>query len=333
MRVAVLGGGPAGAAAAITLRQAGIEVMIIEPANFPRYRPGETLHPGIEPLLHKLGVAPLLLNFGYLRHKGIWSAWHGAKQFVPYGEDANGPWYGFQAPRGDFDQRLLNSACALGAQRIYAAAEGLIFDKTGVISGIQTSSEQVKADWVIDASGGAHVLARFLKIVFTRFSPTLVARYGYRHGTCAEQEYPAIFADATGWTWIAEVEPNRYQWTRVTQPHNRPASHWVPDSLLGLTAGPVYGADVTWRKAEQLAGEGWFLAGDAAAILDPSSSQGVLRALMTGMMSAHLIIQSTAGHISRADCALVYQQWLNDWFAQDVLLMSQSYKVAGLFGF
>jgi len=330
--VAVLGCGPAGAAAAITLRRAGVEVIIIEPANFPRYRPGETLHPGIEPLLQKLGVAHLLRNAAYLRHPGIWSGGQGAMQFVPYGADDNGAWYGFQAPRGDFDQRLIKNACELGATRICAAAEALEFDNAGFIS-LQTSGGQVKADWVIDASGSAQVLARWRKIAFTRCSPTLVARYGYRHGTCTEQEYPSLCVDATGWTWIAEVEPNRYQWTRVTQPNNRPAPHWVPTSLESLTAGPVYGADVTWRKAEQVAGPGWFLAGDAAAILDPSSSHGVLRALMCGMMSAHLIIQSSAGHISRADCALVYQHWLGDWFTQDVQLMSQSYKTAGLFGF
>jgi flavin-dependent dehydrogenase len=50
------------------------------------------------------------------------------------------------------------------------------------------------------------------------------------------------------------------------------------------------GADVTWRIISPAAGPGFFLVGDAVAVLDPASSHGVLKALMTGMMAAHLIL-------------------------------------------
>ncbi|RPH80096.1 MAG: FAD-dependent oxidoreductase, partial [Nitrospiraceae bacterium] len=47
MSAVILGGGPAGAAAALTLLDAQIPVTIVEREPFPRYRPGETLHPGV----------------------------------------------------------------------------------------------------------------------------------------------------------------------------------------------------------------------------------------------------------------------------------------------
>ena len=46
---------------------------------------------------------------------------------------------------------------------------------------------------------------------------------------------------------------------------------------------------MTWRMADSAAGSGWYMVGDAAAILDPTSSRGVLKALMTGVMAGHLI--------------------------------------------
>jgi len=72
----VVGGGPGGIAAAITVKQAdsGLQVLLIERSPFPRHRPGETLHPGIEPLLVQLGVWDQVLAANFLRHAGHWVA-------------------------------------------------------------------------------------------------------------------------------------------------------------------------------------------------------------------------------------------------------------------
>ncbi|MBA4535538.1 hypothetical protein H1196_23700 [Brevibacillus halotolerans] len=52
------------------------------------------------------------------------------------------------------------------------------------------------------------------------------------------------------------------------------------------------GADMTWRVITQLGGPGgYFLIGDAATVLDPASSHGVLKAVMSGMMAGNLIAQ------------------------------------------
>ncbi len=322
----ILGGGPAGAAAAITLLQAQVPVTIIERQPFPRYRPGETLHPGIEPLLNQLGAAECLHTAEYIRHPGVWSAWGEPIHFVPYGEDSNGPWRGFQATRGDFDRRLLESACHRGATLIEADALGVLRNSFGDVTGVMTSSGPLTATYVIDCSGGSHMLARQLQIPIVRHSPRLVARFGYVNGKF-DGPAPAISADETGWTWIAEVEPNRFQWTRVTEAHNRPDSQWLPAGLGALEAEPSRGADVTWRMAEKVAGPGWFLAGDSAVVLDPSSSHGVLRAIMSGMMAAHL---AAANHCIAAEA---YQEWLSAWFQHDVEAMSSAYRMANLFGF
>src|SRR5579863_9008965 len=114
--VVVVGGGPAGAAAAIACAARGLGVVLCERAPSGRDRPGETLHPGIEPLLGQLGVAdrfPLVVG---ARHAGIWIEWGGPRRFEAFGSDANGPWSGFQAWRAEFDALLLERARTLGVE-------------------------------------------------------------------------------------------------------------------------------------------------------------------------------------------------------------------------
>ena len=58
--VVVVGGGPAGAATAIYCAVRNLRVILLEREVSARERPGETLHPGAEPLLAQLGFADRL---------------------------------------------------------------------------------------------------------------------------------------------------------------------------------------------------------------------------------------------------------------------------------
>ncbi len=57
--IIVLGAGPAGCAASIRARQAGLRVIMFDAKALPNVSPGETLHPGVEPLLKQLDVFDL----------------------------------------------------------------------------------------------------------------------------------------------------------------------------------------------------------------------------------------------------------------------------------
>jgi flavin-dependent dehydrogenase len=322
MRAVVLGAGPAGCAAAISLRQAGVGVTSLEPAEFPRYRPGETLHPGVEPLLERLGALGRVLDAGYLRHAGTWVQWADSNRFVPFGVDDAGPWRGYQATRGDFDARLLETARDAGAEVLRSTPRSVLRDGSGRVIGVTTDLQRLCADHVIDCTGSARWLSRQLGIRCVCRSPRLVARYGYARGP-VPGDWPRIESDRDGWTWLAQVAPRRMHWTRVTEPVHRPRGAWVPEALASLAHEPPSGADVTWRLAHQTAGPGWLLAGDAAAVLDPSSSHGVLRALMTGMMAAHMIARGTDDG---------YDDWLSSWFEHDATHMRLAYREAHLFG-
>src|SRR4051794_13139487 len=101
MKILIVGSGPAGLAAAITARNFGFEVTVLEQTPFPRHRPGETLHPAMEPLLASIGGASALLEGNYLRHLGTWLEWGAKGEFREFGKDETGLWRGFQALRDD----------------------------------------------------------------------------------------------------------------------------------------------------------------------------------------------------------------------------------------
>ncbi|MCX5516419.1 FAD-dependent oxidoreductase [Kaistia algarum] len=327
--IVVVGGGPAGCAAAIACAARGLRVILCEREPGQRDRPGETLHPGIEPLLAQLGLAERLKDVVGARHNGIWIEWGGPRRFEAFGGDESGPWYGLQVWRADFDALLLDRAREVGVV-VYGncAATGILKDDRGVV-GITTAAGPISSRIVIDATGPTRWLGRVLEIAAAVRSPQLIARYGYREGSCpARDAAPLLVGNASGWTWSARVRPNTYQWTSIR--FGERAIGEVPDELRGLAPlGPERGADVTWRLAERAAGAGWFLVGDAAATLDPTSSHGVLKALLSGMTAGHLIAASLSGKAPASETASAYHQWVAAMFVKDAERLSEFYRQIG----
>src|SRR5829696_5228843 len=326
--VVIVGGGPAGSAAALWCVRQGLRVVLVERERFPRHRPGETLPPGAEPLFNQLGVADAIAAAGFTRHLGTWVSWSGPRRFDPFGADRNGPWQGFQAPREQLDQILLDAVsgpCAVVRQPCRALHP--LRDGENVI-GVATSDGPLLARWVIDASGGAHWLTRRLGIPLQFASPRLIARYGYVRGDCPERdEAPEIAADETGWSWSACIAPGLYHWTRLSLSEDDPLRDSPPRAFAQLTpVSRIRGADVTWRIVSQPAGPGYVCVGDAAAVLDPASSHGVLKGLMSGMMAAHVIAQVKAGTATHATAIEAYSAWLRAWFQADARELRRMYR-------
>lgn len=335
--VAIIGGGPAGTSAAIRCALAGARVVLLERSEFPRHRPGETLHPGIEPLLKQLGVWDRVEEVGFVRHAGVQVRAGGHESFQAFGTDTNGEWLGMQAWRAEFDQLLLDRAGELGVHiRQPCAAESAIL-RDGTVVGIQSDQGRLFADFVIDAAGGRHWLASELELPMPTDSPRLLARYGYVEGDfAAAHDAPILMADGNGWTWIARVREHTFQWTRLSwggdsENDPPPILNEPPVELRSLTPmGHTCGADVTWRCATAPAGPGYFLCGDAAAILDPAASHGVLKAVMSGIYAGHLIEQIRSDLKNSAAAAAEYSDWFTRWFRHDVDALKGHYSDLGL---
>jgi menaquinone-9 beta-reductase len=113
--VIVVGAGPSGSATAYHLANAGLDVLLLEKAQFPRDKVcGDGLTPRAVKSLIRLGV-DTSEDAGWLHNKGLRIMGGGVKLEMPWPELASYPNYGLVRPRADFDQILARQAEKSGA--------------------------------------------------------------------------------------------------------------------------------------------------------------------------------------------------------------------------
>jgi len=325
--VVIIGGGPAGLSTAILCAQLGIKTSIIEKHSSPYPRPGEILHPGIESILEKLGVLHDFLSLGVFRHKGNNVKWNGNIRFETFSEAES--WEGYQVWRPDFDTILLNRAKDLGVEIIRPCNALCPILKNNRIVGVETTEGKLFSSFLIDSAGSQHWIAKQLKIDMKIYSPRLIAYFGYVEGNCEiRNDNPYLCAYKQGWIWTAKIRPNLYQWVRLSFENIPLEKNWVPEEFNELEKrGGMRGEDVTWRIVSKPAGPGYFITGDACSVLDPASSHGVLKAMMSGMMAAHMISKITNDESLEKFAIQEYSRWIKEWFLHDVKRLKELYSI------
>ena len=353
--ILIIGAGPAGCAAAIHARQAGLSVMMIEARADACRAPGETLHPGVEPILKKLGVWHNVIAAGFHRHRGVWRESGGLRVFEPYGsnegsdagsdsESDSGPgsgtgsdsgpdsgsqqaWLGFQADRRILHGILQRAAEQAGAVLRRDAAPGGVIREDGCrggVGGVVCKGAEIRTRWVFDATGRRAWLARMLALRAERPGPPLRVRFGWKNGEdpCLEGQ-PLFRQQLNGWAWQAPLGDGSTAWAVLDHASARTAQPgWGEHG-----GGGGRGVDMTWRLHAPCAGPGYFLLGDAAALLDPASSNGVLRALMSGMLAADLAAQVRCGRDEHA-ATQAYSSWISGLFHHQAARLLESYLPA-----
>jgi len=117
--VAVVGGGPAGAATALAAARAGLDVALLEGSSYDSPRPGETLAPAARSVLARLGLGTAV-DAASTPALGMESAWGAAELtarpsiFDPYGD-------GRHVDRPRFDELLAGAAAGAGARVLRGA--------------------------------------------------------------------------------------------------------------------------------------------------------------------------------------------------------------------
>ena len=318
--VLIIGGGPAGCAAAICARQAGLRAVLIEARAEARSGPGETLHPGIEPILKKLGVWDEVAAAGFHRHRGLWREANGARIFEPYGSDSDGEWLGFQADRRTLQEILQRAARKAGTLFRQASMPSDILLDNGRVVGVVCQTSEIRSRWVFDATGRNSWLGRTLGLGANRPGPPLQLRFGWKtHNDEYPDEQPLFRQFPGGWEWYAPLGNGplgngRVAWARLKRTERTEETR------------PAWGMDMTWRLHEPCAGPGYFLLGDAAALLDPAASNGVLRALMNGMLAADLAARVQHGVHEDSIARTSYIRWVTNLFYHQVDVLRGLYQ-------
>lgn len=314
----VMGGGPAGCAAAITAAKKELEVILLERSTFPRPRPGETFHPGAEALFRQLGILDQVLALNPIRHAGHIVEWAGRSGFETFGHDGSGVWRGFQILREEFDQILIDRASKLGVRVMQPATVKNLVKEEGMNPRVQWTGGEIEASLVVDATGKSRWARRKTNRQLITVSPSLVARYGYVKASNSVASAPKLTSQTNGWTWQAPVSRTLTAWTRLYYDADLARGMAVHDSLPDASKGAVgRGADVSWSLVWPPAASQVYAVGEAAMSLDPLSSHGNLQAMMSGIFVGHIASAIVAERGASADLEKHYGQWISHWLLAD----------------
>jgi menaquinone-9 beta-reductase len=141
--VIVVGAGPSGATTAYYLAQAGLTVLLVEKARFPREKVcGDGLTPRAVKALIAMGV-DVGPGSGWLRNKGLRVIGAGKRLELPWPELDSYPGYGLVRTRASLDETLARRAQAAGAKLLEGVTvTGPVLDDAGQIVGVTARAEE-----------------------------------------------------------------------------------------------------------------------------------------------------------------------------------------------
>jgi flavin-dependent dehydrogenase len=302
--VAIVGGGPAGSATALSLRARApsLSVVLIEASRYDVVRIGETLPPPARTILEHLGVWEAFQSQRHREVHGTTAAWSSASPldndffFMP----ANTGWH---LDRLAFDKMLADEAQRQGATLIVETQVRDVKRVGNERSLTLSNGTVITSRFIVDATGSRGRVARLCGGRFIA-ADRLVGVAGFFEGG-SDDPRTLVEAFEDGWWYTAGLPDGRRIAVCMTDADlarhlklNEP-EEWN----RRLAAMPLIGAalrqskpgsSLTIRSAasgrlEPVAGEDWLAVGDCASRFDPLSSQGIMKALRSGVFASYAI--------------------------------------------
>ena len=318
--VAVLGGGPAGAAAALSLlaEEPSLRVAIVERSAAGGPRVGEALHPGARALLARLGVWEAFASAAHAPAWGTAACWGTVEPFAndflfhPAGR-------GWHLDRARFDALLLAEARRRGARLLVPArVKGCerVGGEWALGLEVDGGPRRLAARFVIDATGRRAAFAR-RQGARLMAADRLVGAVVFLERSAGSADVPAVtLVEATGdgWWYSAPLPGGRLVAAFMTDADlagGRDPAGWTarlagaPHTAERLTgtralAGPRLVAARS-QRLDRAAGLGWAAAGDAASAFDPLSAQGIVKALRSGTWASYAALDWLRGEPAGAE--------------------------------
>jgi menaquinone-9 beta-reductase len=315
----VVGAGPAGAAAAYWLADAGHRVLVVEKKRFPREKTcGDGLTPRAVRQLHDMGLADPLTD--HLRYDGLRSMAHGVTLELPWPDHPDFPGYGYVVRRRDLDEMVAERAVKAGAE-LWTGAEAVepVVDDglvTGAVVARDGVTEPVRAKYVVVADGSTSRFGWRLGTARDRTYPLGMALRGYFTSPYHDEPWIESHLDLRdregnhlpGYGWIFPVGDGTVNvgvgllstfagWKEVNTSvlmdafvATAPARWGIsPDTACGAPTG---GKLPTGGSVKPNIGPTWLVVGDAAGSVNPFNGEGISVAYETGRMAASAVSEA-----------------------------------------
>lgn len=317
-QVIIVGGGPAGSCAAYFLAKRGVEVTLLDRANFPRDKVcAEYLSPECSRILDRLGALSATESSGAAHLEGMrvqapdgtvmhgdFAANHGYKGFRDRG---------LAVRRTVLDSILIDRARAAGVRVIEnARVTDLLFEQkrvSGVTVTRDEGSQDLRADVVIGADGLRSVVSRRLGLRGASRKPRRLALVSHYTGVAGIGTYGEMFVERSGYCGIVDVG-NGLTNLGIVIPVSRAGeisgdrTEFVDQWIAGRPHLAKRFADA--ERVEPVRATGPFasfaksawvpgaaLIGDAADFFDPITGEGIYAALRGGELLADTLAESS----------------------------------------
>jgi geranylgeranyl reductase family protein len=321
--VVVVGGGPAGAAAAYWLASAGHDVCVVERMEFPRDKTcGDALTPRAVRQLADMGLGPTLDRFH--RYRGLRATGHGRSLDLEWPSHPEYPDHGYVVRRRELDQLVAARAVAAGAT-LHTGTEAMapVLDRGFVRGAIvqrrgATGVEEIRGRYVVVADGANSRFGRALGTFRTREWPYGTAIRSYWESPGHAEPWIESALDLRdrngnampGYGWIFPLGDGTVNvgvgllstfrdFKSVNTSHllaeyvATAREYWAldPDRPTGR---PAAGKLPMGGSVGPKAGPTYLVVGDAAGTVNPFNGAGIDYAYETGRLAAEILHHAVA---------------------------------------
>ena len=340
----VIGGGPAGATAAIGLAGAGWAVAVVEKSRFPRGKVcGEYISATTWPVLRELGIEPSIARRAgpAVVRVGLFSGDAATDAAMPAAGGAPGEW-GHAIGRDILDSALLAQAQRAGATLWQPwAASAVRRESEGFVATVRESpggqEREIRARIVIDAHGSweRSPLAR----IGSRLSPRPGDLFGFKarfRGARLPEGLMPLLLFPGGYGGMVHTDGAEVSFSccirrDALRRERRSASLAVGDAvrahverhcraareiLAGAQrTGPWLSAGPIRPGIRALADDGVFAVGNAAGEAHPLVAEGISMAIQSAWILAALLAPHAGGNLTRADLDRLGRDYAAGWRA------------------